>query len=46
MANPMYLRKHPLTLAVLLALGSTTGMAQTSSAKTSPAAKALLEQGQ
>ena len=45
MANPMYFRKHPLTLAVLLALGAPAGMAQTP-AQTSPAAKALLEQGQ
>ena len=41
MANTMYFRKHPLAFAVLLALGSQPGLAQTS-----PAAKALLQQGQ
>ena len=41
MANPMYFRKHPLAFAVLLALGSQSALAQTSSA-----AKALLQQGQ
>ncbi|NDG42643.1 MAG: cellulose synthase, partial [Betaproteobacteria bacterium] len=36
----MHFRKHPLAFAVLLALGSQPGLAQTS-----PAAKALLQQG-